>query len=383
MMKEHWPRLILRLDCITENASRVVKFCASKGVEVAGVVKGVCADLRVAGAMLEGGCASFADSRLQNLKRLKEAFPQVPRTLLRIPMKSELEEIVRWVDSSLVSMPESVEALDDCCKTLGMTHKVILMFDLGDRREGILLDTPKTTADINAWPCVSTNVGELESFVAVLKKTPRVVLQGVGVNFGCFAGVLPSASALRRLCLARETLASELGYDVHICSGGSTSSLALLERGELPSGVNHLRVGEAILLGQDVSWRRSVPWLRQDTAYLEAEVVEARVKPSLPEGETGADAFGNLQTFEDKGPRRRAIVAIGRQDVPTEALTPYSAGVQVLGGSSDHTILDVTDASVTNASTLWKWGDKACFSLSYAGLLGLMTSPYVFKDYRN
>jgi predicted amino acid racemase len=225
-----------------------------------------------------------------------------------------------------------------------------------------------------------------------------VVLQGVGVNFGCFAGVLPSAFALNRLLLAREALASELGYDVPVCSGGSTSSLVLIERGELPSGVNHLRVGEAILLGQDVAWHRAIPWLRQDTAYLEAEVVETRVKPSLPEGETGADAFGNLQTFEDKGLRRRAIVAVGRQDVPVEALTPCSPGVQVLGGSSDHTILDVSDANVTDAnatgitdanvtgitdaSSTWNWGDKERFSLSYAGLLGLMTSPYVFKDYR-
>jgi predicted amino acid racemase len=151
----------------------------------------------------------------------------------------------------------------------------------------------------------------------------------------------------------------------------------LIEREELPGDVNQLRVGEAILLGQDVAWRRAIPWLRQDTAYLEAEVVEARVKPSLPEGETGADAFGNLQTFEDKGLRRRAIVAVGRQDVPVEALTPCSLGVQVLGGSSDHTILDVTDVS-----TPLKWGDTTRFSLSYAGLLGLMTSPYVFKDYR-
>jgi predicted amino acid racemase len=348
----------LHLDRIAENASKTVAFCRSAGVEVAAVPKGVCSDLYVARAMLEGGCASFADSRLQNLVRLKREFPDVPRTLLRIPMKSELKDVVQHADSSLVSMTESIDALEIHCRELGTTHKAILMFDLGDRREGI-------------------NPDEIGAFIDVLKKTPRVGLQGVGVNFGCFAGVLPSVSALRRLCSMRETLEKGLGCEVPVCSGGSTSSLILLERGELPAGVNHLRVGEAILLGQDVTWQRTIPWLRQDTAYLEAEVVETRFKSSLPEGETGRDAFGKLRAFEDKGRRCRAIVAIGRQDVPVEDLVPLRPGLTVLGGSSDHTILDAADVDET-----LRWGDVVRFSIDYAAMLGLMTSPYVSKEYR-
>ncbi|MDR1622054.1 MAG: alanine/ornithine racemase family PLP-dependent enzyme [Synergistaceae bacterium] len=353
-----WPKLVAHLGRIAENASKVVEFCASAGVTVAAVTKGVCSDLRVAGAMIEGGCASFGDSRVQNLACLKKEFPRIPRTLLRIPMKSELEDVVQFTDSSLVSMTESIEALEARCLRLGATHKVILMFDLGDRREGIFSE-------------------EIEAFVEVLRRTSHVALQGVGVNFGCFAGVLPSAAALRRLCSAREALEKELGYSVPVCSGGATSSLALLERGELPPGVNQLRVGEAILLGQDVTWQRTIPWLRHDTIYLEAEVVETRFKSSLPEGETGRDAFGKSRTFEDKGKRRRAIVAVGRQDAPVEGLVPWDPGLQVLGGSSDHTILDVTDAEEPP-----RWGDALRFSVDYAAMLGLMTSPYVFKEYR-
>jgi predicted amino acid racemase len=307
--------------------------------------------------MIDGGCVSFADSRLQNLVRLKQKFPDVPRILLRVPMKSELEDAVRFADSSLVSMTESILALEARCREMATTHKTILMLDLGDRREGI-------------------NPDELEAFAEVFKKTPRVRLEGVGVNFGCFAGVLPNASALRHLCLARETLEKELGYSIPICSGGSTSSLILIERGELPAGVGQLRIGEAILLGQDVTWQRSIPWLRQDTIRLEAEIVETRFKPSLPQGETGRDAFGKLRTFEDAGLRRRAIVALGRQDAPVDDLVPLAPGLKVLGGSSDHTILDVTDAGET-----FPWGDPLSFSVNYAAMLGLMTSPYVFKEY--
>jgi predicted amino acid racemase len=292
------------------------------------------------------------------LARLKKEFPDVPRTLLRIPMKSELGDVLQCADVSLVSMTESVESLEARCRQLDTTHKAILMFDLGDRREGI-------------------NFDEIESFAEIFRKTPRVKLEGVGVNFGCFAGALPSATALRRLCRAKEALENELNYEIPVCSGGSTSSLILLERGELPAGVNQLRVGEAILLGQDIVWQRTIPWLRHDTIYLEAEVVETRFKPSLPEGEIGRDAFGKLRTFEDKGQRLRAIAAVGRQDVPIDDLVPRDPGVKVLGGSSDHTILDVTDMGETP-----RWGDVLRFSVNYAAMLGLMTSPYVFKEYR-
>jgi predicted amino acid racemase len=361
----HYPKLILYPDRIAENASKVAELCASKGIEVAAVTKGVCADPRVARAMIEGmkglhTCTSFADSRVQNLAVLKREFPGVPRTLLRIPMKSELEEVVRCADCSLVSMTESVEALEAQCRELNAKHRVILMFDLGDRREGIL-DEPG---------------GEMEAFVEVLQKTRHVTLYGVGANFGCFSGALPSAAVLYRLCLVREILEKELAYEVPVCSGGSTSTLAMIERGELPRDVNQLRVGEAILLGQDTTRQRTIPWLRQDTVYLEAEIVEKRVKPSLPQGEIGADAFGQVRTFEDEGVQQRVIVAVGRQDVSVEDISPFDANEKILGGSSDHTIVR------TNRRKNLRWGDAMRFSLNYAATLRLMTSPYVYKEYR-
>ena len=64
-----YPKFILHLDRVRENASKVVGFCRGAGVDVAAVVKGVCADLHVARAMIEGGCTAFADSRILNLKR--------------------------------------------------------------------------------------------------------------------------------------------------------------------------------------------------------------------------------------------------------------------------------------------------------------------------
>lgn len=348
-----YPRLCIHLDRIRENAARVTERCRAHGIAVCAVTKGISADLDVARAMWEGGCGSFADSRLQNLVRLKEAFPEVERLLLRIPMRSELEETVRSASCSAVSMVEAVETLEAECAAQGKTHRTLLMFDLGDRREGILEE-------------------ETEAFVQAFRRCPRVRLQGVGVNFACFAGVLPSPPALEKLLAARALLENGLDCPVPLCSGGATSSLRLLEEGAMPRGVNHLRVGEAILLGSDIAGQRAVPWLRQDTMELEAQVVEVRIKPSLPEGPAGADAFGVVRTFEDRGRRLRAILGVGRQDLLVEGLTPLDEGVEVLGGSSDHTLLDVT-----GRATAPQWGDVLRFGVDYGAMLNLSTSPYV------
>ena len=361
---KRYPRFVLYPNRVTENTSKVLEFCASKGVSVSAVTKGISADRRVVRALADGGCRSFSDSRVKNLEVLKKYFPDIPRTLLRIPMKSELRNVIKVADCSMVSMKESVEALSAMCASENSTHKVILMFDLGDRREGI-------------WDCSSSKEDEMAAFVEILKKAPRVMLHGVGASFGCFAGVQPSAAALHRLCLAKKTLERELGYRIPVCSGGSTSALALLEQNELPKDVNHLRIGEAILLGEDMVRQRTIPWLRGDTARLEAEIVEALTKPSLPDGDIGVDAFGNVPSFEDEGEQLRLIAAIGRQDVKIEGISPLREGLKVLGGSSDHTII----AADTPSKELC-WGGVLGFSVNYAAMLTLMTSPYVFKEYR-
>ncbi len=276
-----------------------------------------------------------------------------PLLLLRIPMISELPWVLDVADCSLVSMAETVRAMERGCAAAGTTHEVIVMIDLGDLREGL-------------WPDRTERVCE------ALRACPRVRCRGFGANFGCFAGVLPTKKKLEELLAVARTMEQALGYPLRTVSGGSTSSLVLLDRGEIPRGVNHLRIGEGILLGTDVTSSRVIPWLRQRTMYLEAEVVEVLRKPSVPVGDVGRDAFGGTPVFEDKGERLRAIVAVGRQDVRIEGLRPERDGVAVLGGSSDHLLLDVEDA-VPAVSP----GETLRFFPDYGAMLALSTSPYV------
>jgi len=86
---------------------------------------------------------------------------------------------------------------------------------------------------------------------------------------------------------------------------------------------------------------------------------------------SGMDAFGNRPTYVDKGRMKRGILAVGRQDVVPEGLTPFDSGIEVIGASSDHTILDLTPSG--NA---YEVGDILRFRLSYGALLALSTSVF-------
>ena len=136
----------------------------------------------------------------------------------------------------------------------------------------------------------------------------------------------------------------------------------------MPQGINHLRIGEGILLGKDlqVDWGiRDMDYLRMDALTLRAEVVEVKNKPTYPIGELVMDAFGRKPVYEDRGVRRRAILALGRADVgELESLLPREPGLTVIGGSSDHCIVDVEDCPRPIAV-----GDIVEFSLSYSHML--------------
>ncbi|RLF79908.1 hypothetical protein DRN44_08140 [Thermococci archaeon] len=150
----------------------------------------------------------------------------------------------------------------------------------------------------------------------------------------------------------------------------------MLEEDSLPEKINQLRVGEAIILGTSSTDNRDIPWLRQDTLILKAEIIELKEKPSLPEGPIGKNAFGRTPQFVDKGIRKRAILAIGGQDVSIEGLIPLTDGIEILGGSSDHIIVDVTDSQAK-----LEVGDTLEFRVNYGAMLRAMTSKYVNKKY--
>jgi predicted amino acid racemase len=352
-----YPRLEITLHKIKHNTETLVKMCNRIGIRVAGVTKVFCGHPEIAGAMIEGGIDIIADSRVENLKRLKLA--KLPKLLLRLPMISQIDEVVEYADISLNSEVETMERLSDTAISKGKIHKIILMIDLGDLREGI--------------------IEEAEIFDAVEKTLTLkgITLIGIGTNLTCYGGVVPDKENLSKLVRLRNTIENKFAVNIEVVSGGNSSSLYLVKTGDMPNGVNQLRLGESIVLGRETSFGSQIEGTCDDCFKLIAEVIEIRKKPSLPIGEIGMNAFGNKPSFVDKGIRKRAICAIGKQDVNTENLIPDDKAISILGASSDHLILDVTDCG-----SIDKVGDTVSFKLTYGGILSCMNSEYVAKVFR-
>ncbi len=351
-----FPKLRISLPAIAHNVREIVSRAEGVGVEVVGVVKGCSAQPEVASVFLENGFRWIGDSRILNFKRLIDAGIRSDFLLLRIPMLSELKDVVSMTTATLVSEVATIKRLSEVALSMGKVYDVIVMVDVGDLREGVL---PK----------------DIEDFMKEVRSYRGVRIAGVGTNLNCYGAVLPTVENLSLLVDVGNRARRIVGGDEFVISAGGTGTLKLLEDGTLPEGVNQLRIGEAVLLGVDTPHQRKVPYLRQDAFSLMAEVVEVKVKPSVPIGKQSVDAFGKLPHFEDRGLRRRAIVAIGRQDVIVDLLYPVDEGIEVLGASSDHTILDVTDAHREISV-----GDIVEFNVGYGAMLLATTSPYVEKE---
>ncbi|MGE5529842.1 MAG: alanine racemase [Patescibacteria group bacterium] len=345
------PRLSVNLEAVAANTAEVVRRAAAAGVTVAGVTKACCGAPQVARAMLAGGAVMLADSRLENLAGLRRAgLGRVPLMLLRLPMPSRAAEAAELADLILVSEPETARLLG----AAGRGVRLVLMADLGDLREGL-------------WP------DRIPAAAAEMAAMRGVELAGLGANLTCFGGIKPTPANLGLLLEMAAAIRKAVSLPLPLVSGGNTSSLPLLWEGVLPPGINHLRIGEGILLGVETIARRPLPGLRQDGFCLAAEVIEVQRKPSVPLGVICQDAFGRVPHFPDRGWERRAILALGRQDCVPEGLRPLREGIEILGASSDHLILaDRAGLAV---------GEEVQFIPSYGALLAAMTSPYVYKEY--
>jgi predicted amino acid racemase len=349
------PYVTIDLEKITHNACSITRLCGAYGIAVTGVTKGTCGLPAVARAMLRGGVTSIGESRLQNIHRLKAGGVHTSYMLLRLPPLSEVDEVVTGVDISLNSELTVITALAEAAQQRRLVHDIIVMVDLGDLREGV-------------WP------DDLMPLMREVVGLPGIRVVGLGTNLSCYGGVMPSEDNMRQLVDYAEGIERTCGVHLQYISGGNSSALPLIAAGKMPRRINHMRIGEGILLGRETIQRTAWPGTFQDAFLLHAEVIELKLKPSVPIGETSQDAFGRTPHFVDHGLMDRAILDIGREDVDIAGLTALDARFVILGASSDHLLVDVTAAEGA-----MQVGDDIVFSLNYSALLATMTSPYVDK----
>ncbi|NQY89129.1 MAG: alanine/ornithine racemase family PLP-dependent enzyme [Colwellia sp.] len=350
-----YPSVNIKLSAIKYNVIELTNRCKSFGIEVAVVVKLVCGDSRIIKMISELDVTTIADSRLENFEKMK--WLKSRKLLLRFPMLSQIERVVDFVDVSLNSEIEIIKKIANVAILKEKIHDIILMVDLGDLREGIIdIDVlDKTITEINALKGIN--------------------LVGIGTNLSCFGGVIPSKANLTKFIAIKNGIENKHNFKFHIISGGNSGCLNLLDKKLMPAEVNQLRLGESIFMGTGLN-NEKIQGLKYNAFTLEVEIIEVMNKPSIPIGEIGLDAFGEKPVFEDLGIRRKALCAIGRQDINSDNLRPLDEKIKVLGMSSDHLILDITEVE-----DRYKLGDCVKFDLSYGGVLSVMNSNYVNKVY--
>ena len=346
------PRVLIDLNKLTHNVQRLNGRAQAAGIKLTGVVKGLAGDHRTIKAIIDGGITEIGDSRLENLERVK-GIKSVRKVMLRLPSLAQIDSVAALTDCSLNAEQESIRRLD-AAASRGI-HEIILMIDLGDRREGILAE----------------GLFELCRFC---KRLQHIKVLGLGTNFACFGGAIPTAPKFQQLLALAAMVRQELRLPIEVISGGNSSSLPLLYDGSMPRGINNLRVGEALLLGRETLAGNDLPDLYQDIFVIEAEVVQSQFKPNQAEGPVGRDAFGRIPRLPELEAGPRMLLNIGQQDTDLNGLRPLNPDLRVLGGSSDYLVLA--------GEKVLTVGSRVAFIPNYWGLLAAMTSPYVAKEYR-
>ena len=363
-LQKQYPRLVVDLKKLRHNIDEIVDRCAGCGIAATGVVKGFNGLPEILSVYKDCGTLGIASSRLEHLEQAGKLGLKGPFLSIRIPMLSEIPDLVRIADWSLASERIVLEAIEDECRRQKRRHGAILMVDLGDLREGF-------------W--------NKEELLALAEETERkfewIDLIGIGTNLNCYGSIAPTAENLQQLVDLARQVEIRIGRKLQIVSGGSTTSLPLVYKGVMPRGINHLRIGEAMQTAADLEafWGVSTPELHKDVFTLQAEIVELKDKPSYPVGEIRVDGFGKTESkYVDRGIRRRAIAAVGRLDFSfCSQLLPVNSGIEVLGASSDHLILDVEEAK-----NEIKMGSIVEFRMYYGPMLYLTNSGYISLVYK-
>jgi len=352
-------RVTIDLHALQHNIRTIDQWLTQRDASWTLVTKVLCGHADTLDALQRIGVRSMADSRLANLKAITRVAENFEAWYLRLPHLPAVPAIIELSDVSLNSEMRAIEALDAEARRRRCMHRIVVMVELGDLREGVL-------------------PGSLLDFYERAFRLENIEVIGIGANLGCLSGAIPNVDLLSQLVLYRELLELKFGHTLHFISAGSSAVLPLMLEDRVPAGVNHYRIGEAVFLGTDLIQGGTLPGLRDDAITLEVEVVEVREKSLVPIGEVGSfTPFETINDDQDLQPGQRgyrAVVTIGQLDTEIQGLTPLDKRYQLAGASSDLAVLNIGEEAEGLSV-----GDSVYFRPSYGSLVRLMLSPYVDK----
>lgn len=340
------------------NYNYLSKLFKKQKIEWAIVTKLLCGQREYLQEVINLGIQEICDARISNLKTVKELSPDVQTVYIKPPAKGAIQDIVKYADASFNTEFETIKLLSEEAGKQGKLHKIIIMIELGDLREGVM--------------------GEhLIDFYGSVFELPNIKVTGIGSNLNCLHGVMPSHDKFIQLSLYKQLIEARFNQKIPWVTGGTSVVIPLIEMHQLPKGINHFRVGETLYFGKDLLNDTVFEGMEADVLRLYAEVIEITEKPVVPIGTLEANPSGEMYEIDEADYGRtthRAILDLGLLDISADYLIPEDKSIEFVGASSDMLVIDIGDNSKA-----YKVGDLIPFDLKYMGALRLLNSDYIEK----
>ncbi len=343
---------------LLHNFNFLDKFFKENNIEWGIVSKLVCGNEMYLKELIHMGARELMDSRITNLRKIKRINPEVNTVYIKPPPRKSLESVVKYANVSFNSDLETLELISKEAKRQNKVHRVIIMIEMGDLREGVLGEN-------------------LVNFYASVFELPNIEVVGLGTNFNCMYGVMPSHDKLVQLSLYKQIIELKFKRKIKWITGGSSITIPMIQKKQLPTGINHFRIGETLYFGNNLVTGKTIKGMKDDVITFYAEIIELLEKPIVPEGELAENPSGEMFEIdpEDYGKTSwRALLDIGLLDISPDYLIPYDKNIEIAGASSDIVVIDLG-----KNPKKYKVGQFIKFKLKYMGALGLFNSEYIVK----
>lgn len=344
---------------LKENYGFLDHMFKEKNIEWGVVTKLLCGNSIYLNELINLGVTEMHDSRISNLKKIKKLNPEIQTVYIKPPSKLNIKKIVEFADVSFNTEIYTIKLLSEEAKRQNKTHKIIIMIEMGDLREGVLGE-------------------ELIHFYEHIFSLPNIEIRGIGTNLNCLSGVMPTQDKLIQLSLYKQLIEAKFNVKIPWVSGGTSVAVPLLLKNARPMAVNHFRIGEALFFGKDLFTGETIENMHAAVFKLYAEIIEITEKPNNPTGELGENVAGNTFEINDdvdySETSLRAILDFGLLDMQPQYLTPTDAFISIIDSSSDMTVIDIS-----HSKNNYKVGDLISFDLQYMGALYLLNSDYIEK----
>lgn len=352
-------QLILNLDRLRHNICFLSRHCREHHLGITGIIKDPCADQKMISQMMDFGFENIGISRVAYGPRTQPVFPKRP-IYISLPSIHELPAIVQSFSTSFNSEMTVIEQLNQAAISMNCPHKILLMVDTGDLREGVMPDQV------------------LDTVRKIHQIQPRgIEFAGIGTNLGCCAGTMPDEQNLGVMAQLANQIESELDIEVKTVSVGGSVLLKWMQHKHLPNRINNIRLGESVFLGTIPTINQTHPDLDTRVVTFRSDILEIREKRVTPHQLRGKDALGSQPRFTHRGLRKHAILNFGICDTYPSGLTPLIPGMEIISVNSNYTLTDITDCRHR-----FKIGNFVDFTMNYQAFLQSFISPFTRIHYQ-